>query len=292
VTPSTAPAPSPNRRRFLQRLLVAGGSIAAVSVTGPLVAPAPAGTATTVRPDASGERSPFDDYHPDFSSGDPDTAIQAAIENAASRGGGTVVLPAGEYPLGADLVLPSNVTLRGMSWSGTRLLSDDGSSALVIEEGAEGVSVETLTAPAIRFGASASYCVLRRVRVLDAPSDAVILPTERAHHISVEQLTIEAAGGDGIRHVAPDAQGVFLSEVAITGFGAQTDDARGIRVASRAHLSQIHVEPVGDDQVGIGFEAGSDYSTLTNFTMVLDGGTAVAVEPEDLPVAQGVGAVR
>lgn len=289
TTPDEPTAPSP-RRRFLQRLLAAGGSVAAVSLTGSLVEESSAGVTGS---GGGGRRSPLDEYLPDFSTGPTAGAIQTSIDAASAAGGGTVVLPADDYLLESDLRLPANVGLRGMSWSGTALQSADGEPrAIVVEDGAEGVSIESLTAPTIRFGAAASYCVLRRVRVLVAPSHAVELPADVAHHLSIEQVTIEGCGGDGIRHTASDAQGVFLSEVSITGFGSAVDDACGIRVGGRAHLSQIHVEPVGAGQTGVGFEAGSDYSTLTNYTMRLAGGRAVVVDPEDLTIAQGVGAVE
>jgi hypothetical protein len=288
VTSRDDERPPPPRRRFLQRLLATGGSMAAVSLAGPLVTETSAGTAPTT----DGQPPRPDEHLPDLSQGADSAAIQASIDAAAAAGGGTVVLPAGAYRLTDDLRLPDHVTLRGMSWSGTRLESSDGSPrAIVVIDGAQGASIESLTAPAVRFGASASFCVLRRLRLLDAPDDAVVLPTAVAHHLSLEQVTIESCGGDGIRHAAPDAQGVFLSEVAVTGFGLAREGARGLRLAGRAHVSQIHVETVGPGQAGVGFEAGSDYSTLTNYTMRVDGGQAVVIEPDDLAVAVGVGAV-
>jgi hypothetical protein len=43
----------------------------------------------------------------------PDCGIQAVIDEAAAAGGGTVVLPAGRFPLSRSLVLRSGVTLQG-----------------------------------------------------------------------------------------------------------------------------------------------------------------------------------
>lgn len=43
----------------------------------------------------------------------PDCGIQAVIDEAAAAGGGTVVLPAGQFPLSRSLVLRSGVTLQG-----------------------------------------------------------------------------------------------------------------------------------------------------------------------------------
>src|SRR5690606_11392338 len=110
-------------------------------------------------------------------------------------------------------------------------------------------------------------------------------------HLTVEQVTIEGCGGDGIRHEAADAQGVFLSETSITGFGGDAADAHGLRVAGRCHISQLHVEPVLAGQTGVGFFEGSGYSTLTNYTMTLAGGTDVVLDPADLPIALGEGAI-
>ena len=53
------------------------------------------------------------DAAPRIDTSRPDCGIQAVIDEAASTGGGTVVLPAGRFPLELSLVLKSGVTLKG-----------------------------------------------------------------------------------------------------------------------------------------------------------------------------------
>jgi len=256
-----------------------------LALGGPAAAPARGGES------GGASASSLDEYVPDFAARPATEAIVAAVDAASSAGGGTVVLPAGPFDLTRDLRLPSHVTLRGMSWPGTVLRGRGGERAVVVDDGAEGVALENLTVPAVRFGASASYCTVRRVRVLDAPGDALVLPRAVARHLSLEQVVVEGCGGDGVVHRAPDASGVFLSEVAVSGFGGSSDQACALRIGGRAQITQLHVEPVRPGHCGVLFTEGSELSSLNNFTMRLDGGDDVRLEPPSLDVAVGVGSV-
>lgn len=268
------------RRHLLRRILAVGGSTAALAALSPL--PAVAGG------DPAMPR-PLDEYVPDLGGPSVASAIQAAIDEAAAAGGGTVVLPAGDLLLDHDIDLLSQVTLRGVSWSGTNLTGQG--AGVLVADGAEGAGLEQLTVPTVRFGESASFTVLRQVRVRDAEGHAIVLPTRQAHHVLVEQVVIERCGGDGVRHTAGDSQGVFISEVAVEGFGLDADGACALRLGARALVSQIHVEPVDAGQTGVAFEPGSELSALTNYTMRVNGGRPVSITPESLQVAIGQGAV-
>jgi hypothetical protein len=61
----------------------------------------------------------------------PDCGIQAVIDEAAAAGGGTVVLPAGRFPLARSLVLRSGVTLQGQGEATTLAAAVDEHRAML-----------------------------------------------------------------------------------------------------------------------------------------------------------------
>ena len=84
------------RPRLISRLIVAAATLLHAGWFPPL----PAAAATF---DAAGKIDPQL----------PDCGIQAVIDEAGAAGGGTVVLPAGRFPLARSLVLRTGVTLKG-----------------------------------------------------------------------------------------------------------------------------------------------------------------------------------
>jgi hypothetical protein len=56
------------------------------------------------------------------------------------------------------------------------------------------------------------------------------------------------------------------------------------------HVVQLSVEPVTADQAAVGFEPGSDHSTLSNYYARLDGGRDVVVA-SGVDVVAGDGAI-
>lgn len=119
--PGDEQAPSPSRpherRRFLHdavgATLGAGALLAASANAAQTSAPAGGGHASPAGyfdVTAAPYRARGDGAHDDA------PAIQAAINNAAARGGGVVWLPPGLYRLGAGLTVPNQVILAGAGW--------------------------------------------------------------------------------------------------------------------------------------------------------------------------------
>jgi hypothetical protein len=280
-----------SRRRFLGRATAALGGAAGVWAAGGPAARAGA-------PDEGGRgRPPFDLYAPDLPA-EPDAdaapAIQAAIDEAGEAGGGTVYVPAGRWAVGTPLVVGSHVAVRGASVVGTVLRSTaDDDAVVVLADGVDGAAIEDLTVDGAGIGwaGAARFCIVRRVRVRDASGAGVAVASGAVEHVWLEQLTIEDAGGDGLVIQVPSSTSVFVSELAVSRFGAAVGDAAAVRLAARAHVSLVHVDPVGAGQVGVAFEDGSTGSTLTNYYLHLDGGEPTRTAP-GVQVAVGPGAVE
>lgn len=73
-------------------------------------------------------------------------AIQAALDQAASQGGGVVRIPSGTYRIGASLRVPSGVHLTGDAMEATRLVASAGLDFdLLLLENVEKVRISNLT---------------------------------------------------------------------------------------------------------------------------------------------------
>jgi len=79
-------------------------------------------------------------YTPDA----PDGGFQKALDELA-KGGGTLLLPGGRYPLGRSLKVPSGVTLAGRGLGTVLYAADAMTDSLVVAEGAKDVTVRELT---------------------------------------------------------------------------------------------------------------------------------------------------
>jgi hypothetical protein len=285
----------PSRRRFLGRAAAALGSAGAL-----WAAPAAARAGTDPPPTGSGGSGPpFDTYAPDLPE-DPDAdagpAIQDAVDRAAAGGGGVVLVPGGEHLVRGGVELPGHVTLRGASIAATILqASRDDTASVRFSDGVEGSAVEDLTlrGAGVTFEGSASFCIVRRVRCREPLLHGVSLPRGPVDHVWLEQVTVERAGSSGVALGPGGATSVFITELSVDGFGDSTDDrdAAAVSLQGRVHASQLHIGTVRDGQVAVDFLAGSDYSTLSNYYVSLDGGEAVRVA-EGVQVAIGPGAVQ
>ena len=240
---------------------------------------------------------------------DNQAVIQACIDDAHARGGGTVVLPNGRCPIAGPLELRSNVTLRGTGMITTILapITAPGTPLLVATELLAGATVEDLTvaglagAPdadatsdddaqarppaidgaAIDLVAGASFCFLRRLRLVDLPGGALRLTGGPVDHVYLEQIVVEGCAGDGIV-VDPSGEStaVFLTEVSVRLFGRGTSSgSAGVRTRGRTFISQLHVQPVGRDACGLRLEAGSDHTVASNLFVGTAGGEAWSAEP-------------
>jgi len=273
----------PGRRRFLRNL-----SATALGVTA-------SGAAV---PAAAASVAPGDTTVPDLT-GDAAGALNQAIEAASSRGGGVVLVAAGTHQLDADVRMRSHVTLRGITMTGSRLVG----ASVVHEAGTEGATVEDLTIEegphGLRYQAvqpdelGASYCIARRLRLLRAGGTAIDFDGGSYHHIYLDDLSIEDAGADGIalRAQAP-CQSIFFTKITVERFGAARERSHAVRLGARCQISQIHLTPVRVGEVGIGFEAGSDHTTVTNLAIETEGGIGLRGQVDRVGVMVGAHQVR
>lgn len=79
----------------------------------------------------------YDVRHPSYgakgdNSTDDTAAFQAAINAAATAGGGIVYVPPGTYRIATSLTMKANVTLRGAGINATTLVGDDATAAAII----------------------------------------------------------------------------------------------------------------------------------------------------------------
>jgi hypothetical protein len=228
-------------------------------------------------------------------------AVQAAVDETAAAGGGVVRLPSGRCPIGSPIELRDNVTLQGSGML-TTTIGATGSAGTLVVAGRRltGATVEDLTidggadgldepdpaatasaspaprgAAGIDLGAGASFCFLRRLRLVDLAGGAVRVAGGPIDHLYLEQLVIERCGGDGV-DLAPsgDTEAVFLTEVSVRSFGLGGSGAAGVRLAGRAFISQLHVQPIGPGATGLALEAGSDDTVASNLFFGLSGGDA------------------
>jgi hypothetical protein len=120
---------------------------------------------------------PIYDAAPYYDPAKPDCGFQAAIDDTAKRGGGTVRLPAGVYPLRQGLTVPSKVTLCG-----------EGVATALVWGG-------DMPAAGIRVVGDGESAV-RRLRLArvggDVASIGVHAPAGRA--LMIEQVTVEGFG--------------------------------------------------------------------------------------------------
>lgn len=306
MTPSADPPdlrlPSPSRRRFLHHLgsgLAGAGLGAAAALVAtrdpsahtPLLVPpgsdGPTPTTAPLPPVADTFVITDHGATPD----NADDGLARAIAAAADQGGGVVHVPAGEWTITRAVEVPSNVTLRGVTMLASTLRLSGVDDVVRTHPAVEGATVENLTldggidAIGIESGGhglsvpdGAAFCVVRRVLVRRVARSAISLEGAPTSWIYLQDLVLDAIGAHGIRIEPGEARGLFASGLAVGSFGVAAPGAAAVRTARRIHLDQVHVDRVGEERVGVAFLPGSDGSTLANFYLRLDGGTALAGE--------------
>lgn len=149
---------------------------------------------------------PIYDAAPYYDPAKPDCGFQAAIDDAAKKGGGTVRLPAGVYPLRESLTVPSKVTLCGEGVA--TVLSGGGRSGVIHVTGDGGSAV-------------------RRLKLMRGSGDPLRMGVHSGggHGLLIEQVTVEGFGGAGISVLdATDARVQLCRAVRCeTGFLFQDD---------------------------------------------------------------------
>lgn len=287
-------APGPPRRIDRRGLLRGTGlAVGAAAVAATVAEPAWAGE---LRPPEDGGADRADVAVPDLSGGDPTGAIKRAIASVESAGGGVVYLEAGEHEITADLVVPGLVSLRGMSMTGTRLLM--AGNTVVHPADVEGAGVENLTiegaGQGLRYDGPASYCVARRLRLVDCDGEGIALRGTRYERLFLEDLYIDRCGSHGIDLDPVDGStSVFMSGLSIGTVGSgEGGAADAMRLAGRCHLSQVQIGPVRTGGVGVRFRPGSDFTTLTGYYLRLEGGIAFDGHDDREGIALGAGSVE
>jgi hypothetical protein len=218
--------------------------------------------------------------------------IQSALNAAGRNGGGTVLVPPGNWPIGSTLYLPDNVALNGagITASALKAVGIAAPEALVSprNQNSVGWAIESLTldagaGPGIVTGAafgiavksSASFGIVRRVRVRNVALDAIRVAGKAFHNIFIEQISFGWCGRSSLMIEASDeASGLFLSEISAGLFGCAEEyrHSTAIHLKARCHISQLHIDQVRDGQIGVLFDEGSDHSLLSGFYVGLYGG--------------------
>jgi hypothetical protein len=254
------------------------------------------------------------EYHPQCQRGlDNQPCLQAAIDRAAGHGGGVVAIPPGTWTVSGSLTLRSNVTLRGVTLTGSALLATDRQPLVVAEDGGEGWSVENLTLDggadetcttgaesAISVAGGASFAILRRLLVRRLREDAIAFRGGALGNVFVESVAFDRCGRSALV-LAPEqaSSAIFLTDISIHGFGraaaaapAANAPCAAVHLQARCAISQIHIEPVGSGQTGIWFDRNSDYTMVNGLYVGLAGGTPTLIEPARKGIALSTEAFR
>ena len=240
------------------------------------------------------------EYHPACEAGlDNTPALQAAIDHAASHGGGVVVVPPGTWMLSSSLNLRSNVALRGVTPTGSVLLATHEAPLISVTGGGQGWSVENLTldgsadeacktgaSSAISVSGGAGFVILRRLLVRRLREDALTFGHGALSNIFVESVAVDRCGQSALV-LAPErpSAALFLTDISIHGFGRGTATPpsgaprAAVHLRARCAISQLHIEPVGPAQTGIWFDQRSDYTVVSGLYVGLRGGTPTLIGP-------------
>jgi hypothetical protein len=265
-------APVADRRRFLR---AAGGAVAG----GGFGAAALGGAAAAGGAPGSGDDGPWgaDLQVPDLAE-DPTGALQDAMAAAARAGGGTVFVAPGRHEIADHLELRDNVTLRGASR--TRTVLAMGGADVVHVPAVEGAAIEDLTidgaGTGVRYRRGGRFCTLRRLLVARSIDTGVAFEGGGYRHIAMDDLRIDLSGGHGMDLAATErCDSIFVTGLVVGAFGVAGGAGNyGLRVTGRCHLNQIQIDPVHQGAVAVGFESGSEHTTLSNYYLGLGGGRA------------------
>jgi hypothetical protein len=256
-----------------------------------------------------------DTFHPRCEAGrDNHASIQDAIDRVNGNGGGVVSIPPGVWPIGRSLNIKDHVTLRGAGLTASTIaLMGDANVPLIVARGdletnsaTEGWAVEALgldgAADDAGAGASeaivalggASYVILRRLRIRNVLGDAILFRDGALNYMFLEEIFVESCGASGIT-MAPSAPsaGIFLTDVVVRNFARRsTGSHAAVRLYTRCHISQLHIEPVREGHTGIYFGDGSDQTVVSGVYVGLAGGTARDAEPSVRGICISTEAVR
>lgn len=230
-------------------------------------------------------------------------AIQAKIDEAGTAGGGVVFVPNGTYDIddaNADIVglgfFQPNVVLVGESRDGVILRLGNGANAHLLQMSADGCGVFNLTLDGNRvnqtvqshcIAVNANYLHYQNLRIINAPHYGMGVGQATGSaikHLVARDIIFSGSGGDAIdfKNKVSGAAYNTLENITVESFGLNLalGAQAGIDIRGPVNLSNIVVEGVIDDGVGIRFRqgevgethgAGGHGSNLNNFRIVGDG---------------------
>lgn len=212
-----------------------------------------------------------------------DVQIQAAMD--AATPGGVVVFPEGTYTCSTGLVIPTDITLKGIG----NVTIDGADSTLLntIPDGADNVTIKNIRFYRFARGLSqaGASLLMTNIRVEDCRFDTcgygVLLscPVERCWIINNTFKDITASGATSAILVGKDVDEATQGEYVITGntidtvtnTGVGNDDTHGILVRGRSALiSHNYIQDVTSGG-GVGCEGiycVTHFSTITNNTLI------------------------
>jgi len=232
--------------------------------------------------------------------------LQGALDLTGKEGGGTVLLPAGVWPISASLRLPDNVTLRGVSTTASvlrRLKGDGPCIEFGKREGTthgEGCAVESLTLDGrtgrneptscgVLINGDAAYGIVRHVKISNMNGDGIRCEGGSINCLYLEGISIESCLGSSI-YLRPhrSSSGVFLSDISIKNANPiKSPRPCAVWLRGRCMISQLHVDLVRLGHVGVFFDEGSDFSLVSGLYVGGDHDETVVVAPgvKNVPVS-------
>lgn len=224
--------------------------------------------------------------------------LQGVLDRAAKEGGGSVLLPAGVWPISASLRLPDNVTLRGVSNTASVLRRVEGDGPC-IEFGkrngttlGEGCAIESLTldgrngrgeptACGVLIHGGAAYGIVRHVRISNMRGDGIRCEGGPIDCLYLEGISIESCLGSSIYLQShPSSSGIFLSDVSIRNANPiRSSRPYAVWLRGRCMISQLQVDRVRFGHVGVFFDEGSEFSSVNGLFVGGDQGETVVLAP-------------
>jgi hypothetical protein len=244
--------------------------------------------------------------------------FQRALATIASRGGGTLYVPPGEWVIDeAVRIATAGTTLQGAGVRATRVRVRKGvlSHGIVVEAG--GVTVERLTVVGnrptvpttpghhgIRVGGdNADWIVLRDLAVEDAQAYGIGLQKGSFESIVIENVSVTGSGADGIdfKNTTNTGTRCFLRNVTVERYGVTTAGKAGIDLRGRVRVQNLDVLEVGPGQAGLRFRdtdknsrngVGGLWSSVGNFYITKSHRAGTGIQnPEQPGVSIGNGTV-
>ncbi|MFN4014107.1 MAG: hypothetical protein ACK4JB_02135 [Reyranella sp.] len=224
--------------------------------------------------------------------------LQGALDLAAKEGGGVVLLPAGVWPISASLRLPDNVALRGVSTTASVLRRLEGDGPCIEFGGregnalGEGCTVESLTldggsgrdeptSSGVLINGDAAYGIVRHVKISNMNGDGIRCEGGTINCLYLEGISIESCLGSSIYlQPARSSSGIFLSDISIRSANPiNSSRPCAVWLRARCMISQLHVDLVRMGHVGVFFDKGSDYSSVSGLYVGGDHDETVVMAP-------------